>query len=346
MAITSSSTTVRPVFTQRPSRQAPVGSPQRAPGFYPAASTAPAPAPAAAPAPAPAGAPAVAPTGAIGSAPTSSVPPPAPAPAAPPRPTYPPPSAPPPGYSPVPPYGPTRAEEPPPPVAYNPYYYRLDESGNPVLGQAPRLNPYNARQAQLLGPELGAYIGTDISAPIMGKNEYQFLQARLNYENILRAEEDRRRGYDTLSQAYTQVGQSPESTFAREMAAYRLANPDILNPQEVSMQEAAIRARGARGYQDTLMQLQQDQAARGIGGPIGGYELAQLNQGYDRQIADELQNQALQLAFAREEREKGALGTLSQISTDEEVRRMAILQALADAFLQTERGPIDLAGLG
>jgi hypothetical protein len=129
------------------------------------------------------------------------------------------------------------------------------------------------------------------------------------------------------------------------MAAYRLANPDIMNPQEVSMQEAAVRARGARGYQDAEMLMQQDQAARGIRGPMGSYDLARLGQGYDRQIADELQNQALQLASGREEKERGALGDLSKISTDEEVRRMAILQAIADAFLNTERGPIDLSAL-
>lgn len=197
-------------------------------------------------------------------------------------------------------------------------------------------------EAELLGPDLGQYINQNV--PWRPKY-YKQLQARLNYENILRAEEDRRRGTDYLTQGYEQVGQGPEQTFAREMAAYRLANPDIMNPEEVSMQEAAIRARGARGYQDAEMLMQQDQAARGIRGPMGSYDLARLGQGYDRQVADELQNQALQLAAGREEKEKGALGTLSQITGDEETRRMAILQAIADAFLSTERGPIDLSAL-
>ena len=216
---------------------------------------------------------------------------------------------------------------------------RLPTRGEVVAGgYAP-----GARKTEILAPELARYIPSERGGKF-GKSDLNTVSAEINLENIARARMDREAAYGEYSRALEGLGMSPESQLARQVATERLQNPDIFNPQEMSLQEEMIRGRAGRGYEGALRSAQENAAARGIGG-LSSYEQAQLGQESERQASDELQNLAIQAALQREEKQRGALGTLGTMASDEETRRLAIQEALARLYADTEYGQVDLSGL-
>lgn len=208
---------------------------------------------------------------------------------------------------------------------------------NRVTGRS--VNQGALRLAQLLGPQLGGIIGDTFT-----RQQIPFVEARLNFANRQQAELDREAALQLLGFQRSQIGASPEATSAREVALQRLLNPDPISPEEMSLQQSDIRQRGAVGLEDARRSLDQALAAQGLGGSSSAFQQAQLEQQAARQVSSELQRLAIDNALGRDVNEAQAIDRLTGISGEEELRRIALAQALSDILLQ-ERGQFDLSAL-
>jgi hypothetical protein len=192
------------------------------------------------------------------------------------------------------------------------------------------------RQRALLGS------AADILAPAGGqplrRQDIPLLEAGLNFENLQRAEEDRARGFEELARGRGAVGMDPSSQLAREVAMRRVSQGNDLKTQRAS----ALKDRTAVATQDALRQLQQEQAQGGVYSSSGGF----LNRAMlPQRAAIELSGQLSDLDFQQEEADRAALGDLTGITSREDAMRAAFDEMLANLFLETERGPVDLSGL-
>ena len=118
-------------------------------------------------------------------------------------------------------------------------------------------------------------------------------------------------------------------------------NPEFFSPEQVAIQEAAIRAQTARGLEDAQAQMQEQLAARGLSGGIGAFQQARLQQQAARQSQDELSRLAIENRARTVDERRQTLADLRSAAEAEEARRIAIGQMMADV-LMAERGPIDL----
>ncbi len=193
--------------------------------------------------------------------------------------------------------------------------------------------------AELLGQDFGQIVGEQFS-----RAQLPFIEARLNFENRAQAEGDRQTALDVIGRQRAGIGASPESTFAREMAAFRLANPDPFSPEELSLQQSQIRQRGAIGLEDAQRSLTEDLARQGLGGSGSAFQKAQLEQGGARQTSAELQQLSIDNLLQSDRNEAEGIDRLSGIGQEEELRRIALAQQLTE-LLTADRGQFDLSSL-
>lgn len=197
----------------------------------------------------------------------------------------------------------------------------------------------NFTNSQLLGQDFGQIIGDEFT-----RSQLPFIEARLNFANRQQAENDRQAALDVIGGQRTAIGGSPESTFAREMAVFRLANPDPFSPEELSLQQSQIRQRGAIGLEDAQRSLTGNLARQGLGGSGSAFQKAQLEQSGARQTSEELQRLSIDNLLQSDRNEAEAIDRLSGIGQEEELRKIALAQQLSE-LLTAERGQFDLSSL-
>ncbi len=176
------------------------------------------------------------------------------------------------------------------------------------------------------------------------RNQIPFIEARLNFENLLQAGVDRESALGLIQQQRDVIGQTSEQQLALETARRRLEQPEPFTPEEVSLQTGAIRGRAARGLEASQRQFQQDFARQGLAGSATSFQGAQLQQAADRQASDELQRFAIQNALQRDINEASAIDRLQGITGENELRQIALNQAISE-LLTAERGQFDLSSL-
>lgn len=170
------------------------------------------------------------------------------------------------------------------------------------------------------------------------------IEARLNFEQRLQAEQDRQAALDLLGFQRQNIGAAPGAQAAREVALQRLLNPDPFSPEELSIQQSQIRQRGGIALEDAMRALEQDLARQGVGGSASSFQQAQLEQAGARQVSEELMRLAIDNALQSDINEAQAIDRLAGLEGEDELRRIALGTSIAD-ILREERGPIDLSGL-
>lgn len=192
---------------------------------------------------------------------------------------------------------------------------------------------------QLLGP-----FGFIADPSTFRPSQIPFIEARLNFENLLMAGVDRESALNLIQQQRDAVGQTEEQQLALATARRRLEQPEPFTPQEVALQTGQIRGRAARGLEGAQRQFQEDFARQGLAGSATSFQQAQLQQAADRQASDELQRFAIQNALQRDVNEASAIDRLQGITGESELRQIALNQALSE-LLTAQRGQFDLSAL-
>lgn len=200
-----------------------------------------------------------------------------------------------------------------------------------VSQRQPGIDFWKVRDRDLLG-NLGFAITPE---NYKGRKDLPYIQARLNFDNLLLSEQDRQASYDLLRDSLAGIGRDAESALARETAVERLLNPGAYDELV-----AGARARAASGLEGGMRELRQGLAARGLGGGPTSFQAALLRQAAERGLAEDTRAAEL----ARYDAEGGALGTLEAMAADDEARRLAVI-AQINELLGQERGSFDLSGL-
>lgn len=208
-----------------------------------------------------------------------------------------------------------------------------------IAGTPRQFNANAFRGRQQLGP-----FGFIADPTTFNRTQVPFIETRLNFENLLQAQQDRQSALDLLSRQRDVIGQTPEQQLAISTATRRLENPDPFTPEEIALQTGQIRSRAGRGLESAQRQFQEDIARQGLAGSASSFQSAQLQQAADRQASDELSRFAIANALQRDANEAAAIDRLQGISGENELRQIALNQALTE-LLTAERGAFDLASL-
>lgn len=193
---------------------------------------------------------------------------------------------------------------------------------------------------------LGAFSQLFPSGRPIEIQDVPLIETNLNFQNLMRAEQDRAQGINILGQAGMALGNDPQSILAKELATgFATGARGPYSDDQVAMRESAIREQGAVDTRAATQGLQEQLAMRNLGGQAPALETALLEAEGRRATQQALGSFAEQVAQAQAESQLAGLSQLSTLMTQEDALRQAALQALADAFLQTERAPIDLSAL-
>jgi len=206
-------------------------------------------------------------------------------------------------------------------------------------GQA--LNPRFLQERQQLGPF--GFI-RDPASNTNFRQQIPFIETRLNFENLLQAQTDREAALQLLQEQRGFVGQGPDQQFALQVARRRLEQPEPFTPEEVAFQTGNIRSRAARGLEAGQRQFDESIAAQGLRGSASSFQGAQLQQAADRQASDELSRLAIENALRRDVNEAQAVDRLQGITGENELRQIALNQAISELLTAT-RGQFDLSAL-
>lgn len=176
-----------------------------------------------------------------------------------------------------------------------------------------------SRQRSLLG-QFGQLLPP---GEVLRQADIPLLETNLNFQQLLMAELDRQRGIDELRAARAGIGQSEDLQLASQVARDRLER----GPGEIAS-ASAVAGQGA------LNSLAEELARRGLSGGIPAYAQAQLGQ-----------QLSVESMLAQRAAEQSAMQDLLAYGLEEELRRLALDQALAGTYLETQREPISLASL-
>lgn len=212
-----------------------------------------------------------------------------------------------------------------------------NQFGTTGTPEAFKTNPFRARQ------QLGEF-GFIADPTTFSRSQIPFIETRLNFENLLQAQSDRQSALDLLTRQRDVIGQTPEQQLALQTATRRLENPDPFTPQEVDVQTGNIRSRAGRGLEASQRQFSEDLARQGVAGSASSFQQAQLQQGADRQASDELSRLAIENALRRDTNEATAVDRLQGITGENELRQIALNNALTE-LLTAQRGEFDLSAL-
>lgn len=223
------------------------------------------------------------------------------------------------------------------------YVQRLNETkarGGAMTIEA--LQRAAANQQRLLGQETAGRLGIDpFGGRPITRGELGMAQVGEYARQEGLAEQDLSRGVDYLTQGRGAIGSDPGSILALEIAMRRAREGGQFGDQYLDQQRGLIRNRGAIAAQSGERRLAEDLARRGLAGPLAGLQQAELAQQNALGVQGQLAEFEQQAAAAREEAERAALGQLNDISYQQQQSRAAFDQALANAYLQNERAPID-----
>jgi hypothetical protein len=208
-----------------------------------------------------------------------------------------------------------------------------------IAGTSAQFNPNSFRARQLLGP-----LGFIADPSRFNRAEVPFIETRLNFENLLQAQQDRQSALNLLQQQRGAIGQSPAQQQALSVALSRLQSPEPFTPEEVGQQQSAIRQRGAQSFEAAQRQQQEALAQQGVRGGVTAFQEAQQRQAASRQVSDELQRLAIENALGRDVNEAQAIDRLRQIAGEDESRQIAINNLLSE-LLTAQRGEFDLSAL-
>lgn len=197
-------------------------------------------------------------------------------------------------------------------------------------------------QRRNLGGFFDILSGPGRTLPITA-GEIPLIEARLNFENLLKAEEDRKRAYEELVRGRAAVGSDPASQSLRMLLQSRAAEGP-LGSTYVAGQQAGLANRANADLARAYEMAAEEAARRGMGGSMTGYESALLQQQARQGLTGQLStlDRETRLANAEQQRQDALL--LQQQVAREAAAREAYDQMLAEIFSETERGPIDLSG--
>lgn len=223
-------------------------------------------------------------------------------------------------------------------------------------GPAPGYDPYGGPQEQmgqgqqrkaqdqanLLGP-LGDVVGVGKRGP-MSPQDWAMAQNNLNYQNTLKAEADRQAGLDELARGYGNVGLSPEQQAVKEMLLGR-SQEGPFDAAYMEQQRGAMGDRAALDLQNQQESAGAEFARRGLGGGLSEYQKAMLQQQASTGLQGQFAGMETTARTANEEATRAALGMYQQQASEEAQQRAAYDELAANAYFNTERGPVDFSSM-
>lgn len=198
------------------------------------------------------------------------------------------------------------------------------------------------RQAALLGD---FYTSLFPEGTVLRRGDIPLLETGLNFENRQNALRDRQQGMQRLEDSRSAIGSSPESILARQIAVSRARGEGPLSQGVIDNQRGALRSAGALAGEAQQRELAMQLAQRGLGGGVPAVQQAALQQQLATDIGGRLASFDLESAQLLDTAQRQAAYDLQTIADQEELRRIAIDQLIAEAFFNTDRSPIDLSGL-
>lgn len=208
-----------------------------------------------------------------------------------------------------------------------------------IQGTPRQFTTNSFRTRQLLGE-----FGFIADPSTFNRGQIPAIETNLNFQNLLQAQADRQSALDLLTRQRDVIGQTPEQQLALDVAIRRLENPEPFSQEELDLQSGDIRSRAGRGLEASQRQLSEDLARQGVAGSASSFQQAQLQQGADRQASDELSRLAIENALGRDVNEATAVDRLQGITGENELRQIALNQALTE-LLTAQRGEFDLSAL-
>lgn len=208
-----------------------------------------------------------------------------------------------------------------------------------TTGTTQAFTPHGFSTQQLLGP-----FGFAIDPTTFNRSQLPAIETRLNFENLLQAQFDRQSALNLIQQQRNVIGENPDQLAALDVARRRLAQPEPFTPEEVALQTGNIRSRAGRGLEASQRQFEESFARQGLAGSATSFQGAQLQQAADRQASDELSRLAIENALRRDVNEGQAVDRLQGITGENELRQIALNQALSE-LLNVQRGEFDLSAL-
>jgi len=240
-------------------------------------------------------------------------------------------------------YGPTQQ-----PAQY-PYNQQLFQPVNSGAGLPAGYESEAARDAadlqrRLLGP-LADILYPDPNSDVLRYNYMPAIEAGLNYQNMLLSEQDRAQGYNELARAWASVGQSPESLYLKEQLGNQIEKGGPYTDQVLQQIQGGMKDQAAVALQDLQRQMAQSQAQRGLGGSMSDYQQAALQQQSAADLSGRFSDLRERAVGLNDTAKAQWLQQFAQQSAQEDIRRAALDELLANVFLNTERAPIDLGAL-
>ncbi len=220
------------------------------------------------------------------------------------------------------------------------YPYSGGTESNRALQQ--QLSDKAAYQSSMLGPDL-QWLMPSGGKPIQAR-DIPWMDINLQYQNQQLGEADRQAAYEALQKAFYQIGNTEEGQAAIAAAMQQL-NELPYGAQQMGVLQGNIQNDAARGYQSALQQAQQDYAQRGLAGSPTGYQSAALQQQARGGMQDQMAALEEKATLANTEAKRAAIQQLYGITSEQEARRQAIMEAISQLYANTERTPIDLSGL-
>jgi len=267
--------------------------------------------------------------------------------------------------------------------ASRPFGYR-NTTGIPDRGAGPYGNPgqtqkgqeaiegYQAAQQALLGPLAGVFGLENGSNFTLTRGDVPLLEAGLNFENVIKAEQDRGLGYGELARGRNSVGSSPYSNMIREVLAQRgvqgsgeleqalqAAVGRLTDTGRSGREATSIRDSYTRDADSAIRSLREDYARRGVAGNEPAFDeqrlrmeagsgmnraLSELESRQDQAMRDNI-SQVADLALSGEGIRSSSIQQLQEQLAREEQLQASFDQALGDVYLGTEREPFDFSGL-
>lgn len=209
----------------------------------------------------------------------------------------------------------------------------------PTWGNLPQQAEH---QRWALGPLANVLMG-DTENPLR-QADIPLLEARLNFENLLLAEQDRERAYNELVRARGAVGTSPEMQAVKAYLQQNMADGPFGEPF-LSGQRSALQAGASADYDRAIAEAQQSAAQRGMGGGMTPYEAAMLKQASARGLAGQMGEMERTYGVANQQAQQQAGLAFQQQAQLEAEQRAALDELISKLFSETERGAIDLSGL-
>ena len=210
-------------------------------------------------------------------------------------------------------------------------------------GRRPNTNPWDVarNQRSWLGP-LGELFPENA---VLDQGGVGMLEAGLNFQERLASAQDRESGIGQLQSSLAGLGVDPESTLAREMAVRRAQGDRPFGADQIAAGRSALQDRGAMAAQDASRTLSEQIAMRGIGGGIPAMQQARLAQQQALGLSGQLADYDVRSGQIAEELERQSFQDLAALANQQQMQRLGIEEAIANAYLNTQRQPFDLSGL-